>query len=628
MNKFLQWFSRIIGIGILINSAFFIPALFAPKFLQVSLGLPLDATPLVWMGNAGMLLLSLSLFYVPAAFAPNRYPIYTWLTVFSRFIAVGFWISIVRTPGLTGIFVPFLIMDSSLGIILGILLNLGLPEESRINWENIGKIFGQIGTLFQNIWKSTTVKIVAGLLIILVGVSSYGFWQNLVKAEPIPNYSDPAKHFKYGVIGLSQPDRLPYWIFRVLPELFADKLPEPGQLSSLGLIFEEDVEKVPEGVPVGFGYRQVGFPSIEANCALCHTSTYKATPQSKPTILLGAPAHQLDLQAFQRFLYGCASNPLFTTDNILEAIEKIHPMSFFESLSYRFFIIPITKEGLLQQKIDYSWQYKRPLQGPGRVDTFNPTKINVYHLGDDGTVGTTDLPQIWNQKKRENMYLHWDGNNNKLIERNYAAAMAVGATPKSVFPDSFKRVTDYLLTLDSPNYPFEINSEQAEKGKVIFDAECASCHAFSGKNVGQVIPIEEIGTDRHRLDSFTQELVDKFHEVGFEPWTKLDAYRKTHGYSNTPLDGIWARGPYLHHGSVPTLWDLLQPEELRPKTFYRGNNVIDPDKVGFVSDSPDFEEPNFKYDNNIVGNDNKGHLYGIDLSDDDKWSLIEYLKTL
>nr|BFE93471.1 hypothetical protein GCM10020185_40070 [Pseudomonas brassicacearum subsp. brassicacearum] len=50
----------------------------------------------------------------------------------------------------------------------------------------------------------------------------------------------------------------------------------------------------------------------------------------------------------------------------------------------------------------------------------------VFGFPDDSTIGTVDLPQVWNQKPRESMYLHWDGNNNKIHERNYAAAMAVG----------------------------------------------------------------------------------------------------------------------------------------------------------------------------------------------------------
>ncbi len=41
-------------------------------------------------------------------------------------------------------------------------------------------------------------------------------------------------------------------------------------------------------------------------------------------------------------------------------------------------------------------------------------------------------------------------------------------------------------------------------------------------------------------------------------------YRKTFGYANMPLDGIWLRAPYLHNGSVPTLRALLEPAAKRP----------------------------------------------------------------
>ncbi len=54
------------------------------------------------------------------------------------------------------------------------------------------------------------------------------------------------------------------------------------------------------------------------------------------------------------------------------------------------------------------------------------------------------------------------------------------------------------------------------------------------------------------------------------------------GYIARPLNGIWATAPYLHNGSVPTLYDLLLPAEQRPRTFYTGSNEFDPVKVGYV----------------------------------------------
>ncbi|HSW11709.1 MAG TPA: hypothetical protein VLI06_02645 [Solimonas sp.] len=40
------------------------------------------------------------------------------------------------------------------------------------------------------------------------------------------------------------------------------------------------------------------------------------------------------------------------------------------------------------------------------------------------------------------------------------------------------------------------------------------------------------------------------------------------GYTAQPLHGVWASGPYFHNGSVPTVWDVLKPED-RPDVWLR-----------------------------------------------------------
>lgn len=100
---------------------------------------------------------------------------------------------------------------------------------------------------------------------------------------------------------------------------------------------------------------------------------------------------------------------------------------------------------------------------------------------------------------------------------------------------------------------------------------------------------------------------------------KLD----TAQYRARPLNGIWATGPFLHNGSVPTLEDLLMPQDQRPTTFRVGDSVLDPKAVGFVE-----PEDGFVLDTTKAGNANSGHSYGTTLSDVDKAALIEYLKTL
>jgi hypothetical protein len=99
------------------------------------------------------------------------------------------------------------------------------------------------------------------------------------------------------------------------------------------------------------------------------------------------------------------------------------------------------------------------------------------------------------------------------------------------------------------------------------------------------------------------------------------------GYVARPLVGTWLLGPYLHNGSVPTVWDLLSPPDRRPAIFYRGYDVVDLDHLGFVSTGGEAEAYGFRFDTAIRGNGNGGHLYGTDLDDGDKRALVEFLKT-
>ncbi len=103
-------------------------------------------------------------------------------------------------------------------------------------------------------------------------------------------------------------------------------------------------------------------------------------------------------------------------------------------------------------------------------------------------------------------------------------------------------------------------------------------------------------------------------------------------YKPRPLNGIWATAPYLHNGSVPTLYELLLPPNQRKTTFWVGGTQFDPNDVGFKSNPGDgpFEfrvrDANGKI---IPGNDNAGHDYGTaSMTNEERRALVEYLKTL
>lgn len=116
------------------------------------------------------------------------------------------------------------------------------------------------------------------------------------------------------------------------------------------------------------------------------------------------------------------------------------------------------------------------------------------------------------------------------------------------------------------------------------------------------------------------------------------------GYKARPLNGVWATAPFLHNSSVPNLYEMLSPVSERTPTFYLGYQGFDPKKVGFISTAQEGLRQTKGLSKIIVsgkeartGNLNSGHEFsdtpgkgviGPSLSEDQRWQLVEYLKTL
>jgi len=93
-------------------------------------------------------------------------------------------------------------------------------------------------------------------------------------------------------------------------------------------------------------------------------------------------------------------------------------------------------------------------------------------------------------------------------------------------------------------------------------------------------------------------------------------------YRAKPLNGIAFTGPYLHNGSVRSLWELLHSPAQRAQTFRVGSKEFDPIWVGYENAG------DFVFDTRLRGNSNVGHTYGNELDLYDKFYLLQYLKTL
>ena len=474
-----------------------------------------------------------------------------------------------------------------------------------------------------------------------------GLWvvRALRSDDPV-TYEAILDHFKYGSIGSEPGVSLlrpvggvlpPYAVFTALPAVCANKL--PGGYASLGFIVEDGRD-----LPVGISRRRrLGIDHVGLNCAACHTGTVRETPASAPQIVAGMPAHQLDLQSFVEFVLDCSLDARMTDAAVRAHLPESGGPGLFERVLLRVGVMDRLKLQTLdlRNRIAPLLDNRVPRWGRGRVDTFNPYKAiqfnwDLTQLPPDELIGASDFPSLWNQQPREGMQLHWDGDNDSVDERNLSAGLGAGITPVTVDHAGLKRVRDWTWTLPPPPYPFAIDRPLAARGAPLYQQACTQCHGdhrfrdgvVGGDRVGTVVDIADIGTDRHRLDSYTSVFAANQYALFPDSPYRFTRFRKTTGYANHPLDGIWARAPYLHNGSVPTLRALLDAPERRPILFFRGNDVFDQAGVGFVSDVQEQAGRRFfRYDTTIPGNSNAGHVYGTELSDEDKRAIVEYMKT-
>jgi len=90
-------------------------------------------------------------------------------------------------------------------------------------------------------------------------------------------------------------------------------------------------------------------------------------------------------------------------------------------------------------------------------------------------------------------------------------------------------------------------------------------------------------------------------------------------YKARPLNGIWATAPYLHNGSVPSLYELFMPscsdaeiasgKTCRPNRFTVGTRELDAVNVGVLQRDPAQYPGLFVFDTTLPSNSNKGHEY-------------------
>jgi hypothetical protein len=323
-----------------------------------------------------------------------------------------------------------------------------------------------------------------------------------------------------------------------------------------------------------------------------------------------------------------------------------------------------------------------------------------YRDGFPLTPGITDIMTVWRQDKRES---RWNEDKTQLIDgggqwtgeipisifRNIVAQTTLGLDNYDLRVSDL--ATDFLHGLPSDPYPFEINLELAKKGRPLYEKNCLACHKAHngivynqlGTNMGRANNTNEVMNQNTQVNLIGycgpnqvlmtsseyqnvpkeedgsisnieyQKIIDNPDSTPCATFKGVSLVGKPsviakptitpeeRGYNARPMDGIWAQAPYLHNGSIPTLYHLLVPSE-RPDTFNKGLLSYDDKKVGFSWEQDQEEKTGsgsgYLYDTLLglpfsnIGHDKDikvdGNLLRLNWSDDKAGarSIVEYMK--
>ena len=430
----------------------------------------------------------------------------------------------------------------------------------------------------------------------------------------------------------------------------------------------------PAGMPIGFG-TQNGW--VGRNCAACHSAEihYEGTVMLVPgapnmlaagfvrdrlTRALAATAADGDrLAAFQDRVLGPDASEAERA--ALEAEIRHWLDSYWGD----------TPENMMAdfaaQDRAYETEGTRPVMGDHPFEAVRNAWMGPQNYFAGGSV--VDIPQIWDVEKQAS--IHHNGNTNSVLGRNVISAIATFYAPSveavlDADPRKLDKIGKVAVNLDAPLYPEDvfgpIDREKAARGAELYNQYCLACHAPTLPD-GEVTDLprftaEESGTDEAYFDVFETPVLGiagvasqsygeailavmadfqkkwfERYEITPEEAAELEVpnpyWKFERVWISRPMSGIWAAAPYLHNGSVPTMYHLLLPASERPAQFTYFSREYDPVNMGFKWDqSLDAAPLLATYDTTVRGRGNQGHEYGTSMTDDERYALIEYLKTI
>jgi len=249
-----------------------------------------------------------------------------------------------------------------------------------------------------------------------------------------------------------------------------------------------------------------------------------------------------------------------------------------------------------------------------------------------------DAPPFWNVRRKQRIYS--DGfavKSPRLLMQFVMLPRNSGETLRG-WEGDFRDILSWIESLESPQYPWEIDRSLAETGRIAFEQNCSRCHGTYGKDASypeKIVSLDQVQTDPVRLSSLSVEYRRGMRESWFGKYGREAYVENPGGYTAPPLNGIWATAPYLHNGSVPTLWHVLHPAH-RPKIWKRTEDGYDQSKVGLEvttfesvpAEAKTAAEKREYFNTQLTGKSAAGHSFPDDLTEEEKQAVLEYLKTL
>lgn len=433
----------------------------------------------------------------------------------------------------------------------------------------------------------------------------------------------------------------------------------------------------PSGIVSGYSngyvppYGKIKLEISNLGCATCHGGVlYDKSGKPTEVQVLGLPNTSLNLNAFASDIYqGYKKMVALDKPELKTWFVHLFPEIEKSELKGLLFYVKGLRKEIRKMEAASDQVTPYDLGGAGATNGIGSIKRVLglmdpyeYHASEAAIVS---VPELSDRQLRSSLLasgnyapksMAFFQSRNRSDEQQHLEALAgpvamftIGALGFSdkmavrAIPD-VKQIMRFLGTYVNPDFPGDIEQAKAIRGRTIYIKKCESCH---GKYQGQLddlklvsfpnkaIPVDIIRTDPLRAASISDENIEYLQTMRLHQY--ISAQNKE-VYVAPILNGLWATAPYLHNGSVPTIWHLMNPDS-RPVEFHTGGHELDYEKMGIkgVADGFTYRYPDGYtpwadpeiYDTRRKGRANSGHEFPFDqLDEDDKYDLIEFLKLL